>query len=307
MKTYPLVSVITPTYKRPEQLPRAIQSVLNQTYPNVEIIVIDDNDPESEGRRKTEQIMLPYESNPRVKYIKHEHNKNGAAARNTGARHSQAKYIALLDDDDEFLPKKIESQVDIMESRSLEWGACYSMAYTKKTTGDYLPLTENREGELYLKALTRELSFLAGSNLLVRRDVWDEVKGFTETFKRNQDKEFTTKILKKYKLAYCPEPGLIVYIHPQSRNVSFLDVDRQYLELFKDQIAALSPEDKEEFDRVFKLDMFFHALRSDKNFKYCINEILYGNLPFFSTMTFVLVKAWKSLFPAKSYKTIGEL
>lgn len=301
---YPLVSVIIPTYKRPEKLPRAINSVLNQTYPNVEIIVVDDNNPGTDGRRLTEQIMEPYTENPRVKYIKHERNMNGAVARNTGAAHSNAKYIALLDDDDEFLPKKIESQVKTLENRSDDWGACYSMAYSKKENMPYIPLQEHREGSLYLCALTRELSFLAGSNLMVRRSVWDEVGGFTETFLRNQDKEFTTKILKKYKLAYCPEPGLVVYIHTEKLKTCVLDVDRQYYESFRDQIEALSDSDRKTFECIFKRDMFFHALRADYNYMYCFKEIIHHNVPWFATMLYIIKKAWNSKFPPKPVDNI---
>lgn len=300
----PLVSVVIPTYKRPEWLSRAINSVLKQTYPNVEVIVVDDNDPYTDGRRSTEEIMTLYAGNSQVKYIKHEHNMNGAVARNTGVRHSKAKYIALLDDDDEFLPNKIQAQVEVLENRSSEWGACYSMAYLKKENGPYLPLKENREGSLYLESLARELCLLAGSNLLVRKDVWDEVGGFTENFKRNQDLEFTARVLKKYKLAYSPEPGLIVYIHTEKRNVSFLDVDKQYYELFRDQIESLSKDDRKKFERIFKRDMFFHALRSDKNFKYCFSEYFHHNVPWISTIGYVIKKAWESLFPINTLDKI---
>lgn len=304
MNSKQLVSVIIPTYERPEKLPRAIDSVLKQTYTNVEVIVVDDNNPNTNGREKTEAIMAAYSENSRVKYVKNARNMNGAVARNNGAKYSNAKYIALLDDDDEFLPKKIQSQVELMESRSNDWGACYSMAYTKKEKGPYVPLKETREGDLYFKALTREFSFLAGSNLLVRKTVWDEVGGFTETFKRNQDKEFTTKILKKYKIAYCPEPGLIVHIHTGKRNVNFLDIDKQYYELFQDQIEALSRRDRKEFDRIFRRDMFFHALRSDKNYKYCLNELLHHNVPWIPTFFYVMKKIWQSLFPSKSFDKV---
>ena len=103
-----LVSVVIPTFRRPDKLERAIESVLAQTYPRVEVIVVDDNDPDTEGRLLTEQIMFRYVANSRVRYIKHEHNKNGSAARNTGARNSDAEFVAFLDDDDEFFPEKIE-------------------------------------------------------------------------------------------------------------------------------------------------------------------------------------------------------
>ena len=303
-KDKPLVSVVIPTYKRPNKLSRAIDSVLNQTYPNVEIIVIDDNDPDTEGRMQTEHIMEAYISNSRVIYIRHDRNKNGAAARNTGAKFSKAKYIALLDDDDEFLPRKIESQVEKLENLSSEWGACYSMAYMKKPNKAYIELQENREGYLYLKALTRELTILAGSNLLVRKCVWDEVGGFNETFKRNQDIEFTTRILKKYKLAYSPEPGLIVYIHSDQLNVKVLDVDNQYYNLFRDQIESLNPIDRKEFERVFKRDKFFHALSNDHNYKYCIRALIKHNVQWRDTFSYHLKRAWNRLLPARTVERV---
>ena len=115
MNSNVLVSVIIPTYKRPDKLDVAINSVLRQTYPNVEVIVVDDNDPDTEGRRLTEEKMSKFNDESRVKYIKHDHNKNGSAARNTGARASKGEYVAFLDDDDEYLPNKIESQLQTLD------------------------------------------------------------------------------------------------------------------------------------------------------------------------------------------------
>ena len=80
----PKVSVITPTYKRSGMLPRAIKSVLNQSYQNIEIIVVDDNNPDTEWRIATEERMQEFKDDPRVMYVKHEKNMNGSVARNTG-------------------------------------------------------------------------------------------------------------------------------------------------------------------------------------------------------------------------------
>ena len=79
-----MVSVIIPTYKRADYLTRAIDSVLNQTYNNIEIIVVDDNNSNSTDRKNTESIMQKYNENSKIKYIKHSKNMNGSAARNTG-------------------------------------------------------------------------------------------------------------------------------------------------------------------------------------------------------------------------------
>ena len=91
-KKKPLVSVIITTFNNVEYLPRAIESVLHQTYPEIELIVVDDNPPESEARQETEKVMERY---PQALYLKHPENRNGAAARNTGIRSAGGEYIAF--------------------------------------------------------------------------------------------------------------------------------------------------------------------------------------------------------------------
>ena len=104
----PLVSVIIPTYKRSDFLCTTIDSVLAQTYPNIEIIVVDDNGLGTTFQQATEKRLLPYIRMKQINYICHEVNKNGSAARNTGFRASHCEYINFLDDDDELLLEKID-------------------------------------------------------------------------------------------------------------------------------------------------------------------------------------------------------
>lgn len=250
----PLVSIIIPTYKRPDTLDRAINSVLNQTYKNIEIIVVDDNNPDAEGRRLTEIKMAPFEDNPRVKYIKHEKNKNGSAARNTGARVSKGEYIGFLDDDDQFLPRKIESQVAKLQSLSDDWGFCYNNYYTQRGEEKLVPVKECREGDLFVVALKQGISVNAGSNLLIRRTAFESINGFDESFKRNQDHEFLVRLLKKYKMAYVAEPGLIYSIGTTNVKFDYEEVISHYIKTFKPMIDELSKEDKKEFyDNINKL------------------------------------------------------
>ncbi len=110
----PKVSVIIPTYKRSEFLPRAVNSVLNQTYNNIEVIVVDDNDPGTDWRETTENRMKEFANNCCVKYVKHESNKNGSVARNTGIHVSTGDIITYLDDDDWYYPQKVEKQVEYL-------------------------------------------------------------------------------------------------------------------------------------------------------------------------------------------------
>ncbi|MFW5891092.1 MAG: glycosyltransferase family 2 protein [bacterium] len=109
----PLVSVIITTYSRPENLRRAIISVLNQTYRNIELIVVDDNDISSEYRTQTSKVIEGFSD--RVKYIQHQTNCGANVARNTGIDNSKGEYICFLDDDDEYLPRKIEEQINVID------------------------------------------------------------------------------------------------------------------------------------------------------------------------------------------------
>ena len=131
MKNEPLVSIIIPTYKRSNMLSRTIESVLNQTYQNIEIIVVDDNDKNTTYRKDTEIVMRKYKDNYKVKYIKHDKNMNGAVARNTGIRVSKGEYIGFLDDDDIFYKEKIQKQVEYLE-KNIEYDAVYCARKVKK-------------------------------------------------------------------------------------------------------------------------------------------------------------------------------
>lgn len=124
----PLVSVVIPTFGEDASIEGSVDSVLCQKYDYFEVIVVDDNAPGTKGRIETEHLMKKYKDDPRVIYIKHEKNKNGAAARNTGARAAKGSYIAFLDDDDQFLPDKIKRQVDYLEKHP-EHGAVYCWRY----------------------------------------------------------------------------------------------------------------------------------------------------------------------------------
>jgi glycosyltransferase involved in cell wall biosynthesis len=256
MEMVKLVSVIIPTYKRSDTLPRAINSVLNQTYKSIEIIVVDDNDPLTEFRGATEKVMEQYLENPYVTYIKHEKNKNGSAARNTGFMSSNGEYIMFLDDDDEFLPRKISEQVKCMEKKDKSWGACYSSYLRKKDNKVVMRCAETREGALLVEELKRNLFVHAGSNLMIRREVFKQLNGFDETFSRNQDVEFLVRLLKKYKLAYVDVVGLIVYMHPKEMKQSLEDLTTQYKQKFYGYINELDMKQQKEIFRMLNLQIF---------------------------------------------------
>lgn len=119
----PLVSVVIPTYGRPEKLKKAIFSVFNQSYSKVEVVVVDDNPAGSLGRSETE-VLIDSISCSKLKYVKRKCNGGGSLARNTGIKKSNGEFITFLDDDDFYLPKKIERQLGFMLARNLDLSLC---------------------------------------------------------------------------------------------------------------------------------------------------------------------------------------
>ena len=114
-----LVSVILPTYRRKETLKRALDSLYSQSYTSIEIIVVDDN-ADTEWNNYVQSVLKEY---PSVVYICNAKNLGSAETRNIGIRAAKGDYITILDDDDIYLPEKIENQLQYM----IENGADYSI------------------------------------------------------------------------------------------------------------------------------------------------------------------------------------
>lgn len=225
----PEVSVIIPTYNRAQSLSRAIQSVLNQTYQNFELIIVDDM-----SRDNTEEVIKNF-NDSRIKYFRHEVNLGGSAARNTGIKRSAGKYLAFLDSDDEWLERKLELQVNAMESRPSDaWGGVYcSFIYTDRKDG----LVEAvKYGNLKKDVLNQEANLCAGSTLLVSKSVIDDIGLFDEKFKRHQDLEFLVRFFRKYKVLVVREPLVKIDGHRIIKGVTLVEVKKQYLSKFETDI-----------------------------------------------------------------------
>jgi len=263
MSENPLVSVIIPTYSRPTFLDRCIGSVLNQTYKNIEIIVVDDNDPDTKERYETEQVMEKYADNSVITYIRHTKNKNGSAARNTGWKIATGEYITFLDDDDEILDTKLEKQVSCLENLDSSWGACYTGYKLIKEYGEDQFSSEKRSGNCYVDALMRTMFMGSGSNLFLRKSVVDSISGYDESFVRNQDIEFLVRVTEKYKIAHIDETLLIIYQEGKRKKRTFEELEKitkYYLDVFSDRINSLPVKEKERVIAVISLERFRQSL-----------------------------------------------
>lgn len=227
------ISVIIPTYNGSENIQRAITSVLNQDYPNIEVIVVDDASTDN-----TVEVVNGIKDS-RLKIIEHKVNKNGSAARNTGIKVSTGKYIALLDDDDEWLPTKLSKQTEYLKKKdNKEWKAIVGSYVTEKN-GKQKETILTKEGDLRKEVLLMEVSMSVGSGILIEKKAIEELGGFDEKYLRHQDLEFILRYFRKYKLATFSDIILKRFGHsgtPSGEKI--LVVKGLYLEDFKLDIES---------------------------------------------------------------------
>jgi len=184
-----LVSVVIPTYKRAEGLLRAVNSVLTQSYSNIEVIVVDDNNPDTVWRKETSSKMSLFAENPHVKYLMHDRNINGSAARNTGLNHAKGDFVCFLDDDDFFYADKIKKQVSFFNDYK-GFDACFcdyninGIACCVKACDDY---TKN----IFLARETPQTS-----GWMISMGCLKKLQGFDESYTRHQDYEFLLRFFK---------------------------------------------------------------------------------------------------------------
>jgi glycosyltransferase involved in cell wall biosynthesis len=267
MKEEPLVSVIIPTYKRPDMLGRAIDSVLNQTYDNIEIVVVDDNDEDSEYRRETEEFMEKYADVDNLVYLKHKRNKGGSAARNTGIKYSHGEFISFLDDDDEYLPHLISKKITKLKSLDSSWGGVYS-GVLKKYKKNNINILPKKNGDLKKELLLQEFDIGSGSNLFIKSKIIKNLNKFDESFVRHQDWEFLVRFFQISKLAYIDEVLIIKNnddkINKPNPN-QLLQTKEQYLTKFKNDIIQF---DKKTQKLIYKRQYFEVAKAYCKNKDY---------------------------------------
>ena len=300
-KTYPLVSVIIPTYKRPEMLNRAIWSVLNQTYKNIEIIVVDDNGADTDFQKASEAVCNNFKEN--IKYLVHKHNKGGSAARNTGWRNASGEYVTFLDDDDEIDSKKIEMQIEKLMTLPNEFGACYTGYHIYQANGKKQKSATKLEGDVYLQALSKTFYLGSGSNLVIRKQYTDLIGGYDESFKRNQDIEFNARLFEKCKVCFCNFD--LLTIHQEVRENVFTfdfvnDINSFYLNKMEDRINSLEAKDKKKVLDVINLELARFAYSyHDKRYKTILKSIKFTRKMgyFFYLIRRLLTKKSYGFFP----------
>jgi len=243
----PTVSVIIPTYNRAHLVSRAVRSVLDQTYQDFELVVVDDASTDN-----TEKVVKGF-NDDRIRYFHHSENRGGSAARNTGIEAAKGEFIAFLDDDDEWLPPHLALTVETMERLSDDWGVVYTgyRVITRRKTARFCP---KLKGQI-LKEILVEGSPAALPTFLIRRSCFDQVGLFDERFPRHQDVEMHIRLAKSYKYYPIHELSVQIYESPSPAVEKVQLAKKLLVDRFSEEIRSLGYIGKREFYSSYYVDL----------------------------------------------------
>lgn len=206
----PLVSTIVPAFNAERYLDLAIDSILSQTYSNIEVLIVD-----NASTDKTADIINAYGA--RVRYLREE-TKGPAAARNRGLAEAQGEYIAFLDSDDLWLPDKTERQVEYLTEHP-EYGVCYSHYEYIDENGELYHNTwakhSTQTGVVFEDLLRHELQLGIGT-MMIRRSSLHEAGNFNEKLITAEDTDLFIRLAKYNQFGYIPGPVARYRSHKES-------------------------------------------------------------------------------------------
>ncbi len=271
---HPKVSVVIPTYNRAHLISRAIQSVLDQTYQDLEIIIVDDGSTDN-----TEEIVKSFKDE-RIRFIRYDKNKGASAARNTGIRASKGEYIAFQDSDDEWFPDKLEQQMKVFRISPPEIGVVYSGFYRIEADKKiYVPsdFITQKEGNIHNELLKG--NFVGTPAVLIKKECFENTKYFDENLPALEDWELWIEISKHYVFKYVNKPLLYTYSTRDSVNLNESNMLKAHEIIIKKHLDDFKKNKKILSDNYFFLGTW---LCSNGDFKkgriYLTNSIKVNNL-----------------------------
>ena len=196
------VSVIIPTFNRKNFVPKAIESVLKQSYKKYEIIIVDDGS----GDGTQDYVRSNF---PMVRLI-FQSNRGVSAARNTGILHSKGDWIAFLDSDDQWLPKKLEYQINTLSERK-DYLVCHTNEIWIRNG---LRINQKQKhqkygGFIFEKSL--DMCRISPSSILINRKVFNDVGNFDENLRICEDYDLWLRIAAKYPIYFLEKALILKY------------------------------------------------------------------------------------------------
>jgi len=212
MTKTPLVSIIIPTYNRPNLLTKTLKSIINQSYSNLEIIVIN-NYP-----KLNLKPLIKSFKDKRIKYFV-EPKKNTAQARNLGLKKAIGQYICFCDDDDLYLPNKIKFQLKFMQ-KNPKLDFSYHNFYFQKKNKLYLGLPQNPP-ITFDQLLTANYLVVHSGSLMIKKNCFKIIKGFN-TQLTSEDADFHYQLANKFKFSYLNKPLTTYRLHSKNKKKTIL-------------------------------------------------------------------------------------
>ena len=208
------ISIIIPTFNRGNLIGNSIKSVLNQTYKNFEVIVVDDG---STDNTKEEINKI---EDKRVRYIKLEKNAGGSNARNIGINNANGKYISFQDSDDIFYPSKLEEQIQNLINKNSNLDFCKIKVIFNSSYSQFYPNSRQeksiRQGDIFNELISKG-NFISTQAILIRKKFMLKYM-FDSNMPRLQDYELILRIIPKVKISYTKK--VLVELHIQKDSVT---------------------------------------------------------------------------------------
>lgn len=210
----PIVSVIIPTFNRSNLLIAAINSVINQTFSDFELIVIDDASADN-TKKKVASI-----NDKRIKYLSHSKNSGVCAARNTGLKAAQGQYIAFLDSDDEWLPNKLEKQLALFKNSPENVGVIYSWLQVINEQGHIIRIRKpDIRGDVNESLIYNNI-IGTPSTVMIRAICFEPHLMFDKSLRCCEDWDLWLQISKNYKFEVISEPLALYRDHHEDKRGS---------------------------------------------------------------------------------------
>lgn len=208
----PAVSVVLPTYRRPDLLARAVGSVLAQTFRDWELVVVDDNGLGTPAQRATEAALQALGDDPRLVYLPLARNGGACAARNAGIRAARGRYVAFLDDDDAWFTTKLALQVACFEAAGPDVALVYGGFRRVGPDGPGAVVIPDGRAHAERELLKRN-GIGTTSLVMIRREALLAVDGFDERLPSKQDIDLYIRLARRHAFAFVPAPLLDKHRH----------------------------------------------------------------------------------------------
>lgn len=236
----PLISVSLPTYNRALVLRNSIESILNQTFTDFELIVVDD------GSTDGTKSFIDSFRDSRIRYIRHQTNKGLYPSRNTGVKHSVGTYLAFQDSDDEWHPKKLEEEVALIQGTPETICGVFSQIEKIYFSGAkaLVPPTDYMHRNNMLKTILRGDFYITMQALLLKKTCLANVGDFDESFRVFGDGDFIVRLAEQYEFLYNPHIRVTLHVSEDSisRNKNARRTGREQLFLKHEKLYTQYPD-----------------------------------------------------------------